>query len=87
MSRIVYLYGVPKRIMSARGAQFISMFWEKLHKTLDTHLNFNSAYHPQTDLQTERANQILEDMLKACALQYGRSWNKSLPYTEFFLQQ
>jgi hypothetical protein len=50
---------------------------------LDTQLCFCSAYHPQTDGQTERVNQILEDMLRACALHYGRSWDKSLPYAEF----
>jgi hypothetical protein len=50
---------------------------------LDTQLRFSSAYHPQTDGQTERVNQILEDMLRACALQYGRSWDKSLLYGEF----
>jgi hypothetical protein len=50
---------------------------------LDTQLCFSSAYHPQTDGQTERVNQILENMLRACALQYGRSWDKSLPYAEF----
>jgi hypothetical protein len=54
-----------------------------LHETLDTQLCFSFAYHPQTDGQTERVNQILEDMLRACALQYGRSWNKSLSYAEF----
>jgi hypothetical protein len=54
-----------------------------LHETLDTQLRFSSAYHPQTDGQIERFNQIFEDMLRACALQYGRSWNKSLPYAEF----
>jgi hypothetical protein len=46
-------------------------------------LRFSSTYHPQTDGQIERVNQILEDMLRACALQYGRSWDKSLPYAEF----
>jgi hypothetical protein len=50
---------------------------------MDTKLNFNSAYHPQTDGQTERTNQVLEDMLRACALKYGKSWDKSLPYAEF----
>jgi hypothetical protein len=50
---------------------------------MDTKLNFSSAYHPQTDGQTERTNQILEDMLRACALQYGTSWDKSVPYAEF----
>jgi hypothetical protein len=54
-----------------------------LHEALDTQLHFSSAYHPQTDGQTERVNQILEDMLRACALQYGRSWDKSLSYAKF----
>jgi transposase InsO family protein len=82
MSRIICLHGVPKKIVSDRGTQFTSKFWERLHETLDTQLCF-STYHPQTDGQTERVNQILEDMLRACALQYGRSWDKSLPYAEF----
>jgi hypothetical protein len=50
---------------------------------LDTQLRFSSAYHTKTDGQTERGNQILEDMLRACALQYERSWDKSLSYAEF----
>jgi hypothetical protein len=50
---------------------------------MDTKLNFSSAYHPQTDGQTERANQVLVDMLRACALKHGGSWDKSLPYAEF----
>jgi hypothetical protein len=50
---------------------------------MDTKLNFSSAYHPQTNGQTERTNQILEDILRACALKYGKSWDKSLPYAEF----
>jgi hypothetical protein len=58
-------------------------FWERLHETLDTQLCFSCAYHPQTDGQTERVNQIIEDMLRACAMQYGRSWDKSLMYAEF----
>jgi hypothetical protein len=54
-----------------------------LHETLDTQLRFSSTYHPQIDGQTERVNQILEHMLRACALQYGRSWDRSLSYAEF----
>jgi hypothetical protein len=73
MSRIVYLPGVPKKIVSDGGTQCTSKFWERLHETLDTQLHFSFAYHPETDGQTERVNQILEDMLRACALQYGRS--------------
>jgi hypothetical protein len=55
----------------------------KLNESLGTRLNFSSAYHPQTDGQTERTNQVLEDMLRACALKHGDSWDKSLPYAEF----
>jgi hypothetical protein len=83
MSRIMCLHGVSMKILSNRGSQFTSRFWEKLHESMDTKLNFSSAYHPQTDGQTERTNQILEDMLRACALKYEKSWDKSLPYTEF----
>jgi hypothetical protein len=82
MSRIMCLRGVPK-IMSGRGSQFTSKFWEKLHESMDTELNHSSAYHPQSDEQTKRTNQILEDMLRACAPQYGKSWDKSPPYAEF----
>ncbi|WVZ70419.1 hypothetical protein U9M48_019090 [Paspalum notatum var. saurae] len=83
ISRIVCLHGVPKRIISDRSSQFTSRFWEQLHDSLDTKLRFSTAYHPQTDGQTERTNQILEDMLRACAIQYGTSWDKCLPYAEF----
>jgi hypothetical protein len=83
MSIIVCLHGILKKIMSNRGSQFTSKFWEKLYESMDTKLNFSLAYHPQMDGQTERTNQILEDMLRACALRYGKSWNKSLPYAEF----
>ena len=82
-TRIVCLHGVPKKIVSDRGTQFTSRFWRKLHESMDTRLNFSSAYHPQTDGQTERTNQILEDMLRACALKSGQSWDQSLPYAEF----
>jgi transposase InsO family protein len=68
MSRIVCLHRVAKKIVSDRETHFTSRFWERLHETLDTQLHFSSAYHPQIDGQTERVNQILEDMLRDCAL-------------------
>jgi hypothetical protein len=58
-------------------------FGKKLHEAMDTKLNFSLAYHSQTDGQTEMVNQILEDMLRACALKDKRSWDKCLPYAEF----
>jgi hypothetical protein len=81
ISRIVCLHGVAKKTVFDRGTQFTLKFWERLHEMLDTQLSFSSTYHPQTDGQTERLNQILEDMLRACALQYERSWDKNPSYT------
>jgi hypothetical protein len=73
LARIVCLHGVPKKIVSDTGSQLTSKFWEKLHQIMKTKLNFSSTYHPKTDGRTERTNQILEDMLRACALKYGKS--------------
>jgi transposase InsO family protein len=64
MARIVCLHGVPKKIVSDRGTQFTSHFWQQWHEALGTHLKLSTTYHPQTDGQTERTNQILEDMLR-----------------------
>jgi transposase InsO family protein len=83
LSRIVSLHGVPKTIVSDRGTQFTSRFWKSLHQALGTKLAFSTAYHPQTDGQTERVNQILEDMLRACVLAYGAKWEDCLPFAEF----
>jgi hypothetical protein len=52
IARIVCLHGIPKKIVSDGGTQFTSKFWEKLHESMDTKLNFSSAYHPKTDEQT-----------------------------------
>jgi transposase InsO family protein len=82
MSRIVCLHAIPKKIVSYRRTQFTSHFWQQLHEALGTHLKFNSAYHPQTDGRTERTNQILKDMLRACSLQDKLGWDKRLPYAE-----
>jgi transposase InsO family protein len=80
---MVSLHGVQKKIVSDRGSQFTTRFWKSFHENMDAKLNFSSAYHPQTDVQTERTNQVLEDMLRAYTLQHGSSWDKSLPYAEF----
>jgi hypothetical protein len=69
--------------VSDRGPQFTSKFWEKIHESIDTKLNFSLGYHPQTNDQTERTNEILEDMLRACTLKYEKSWDKSITYAEF----
>ena len=83
VSRIVSLHGVPKTITSDRGSLFTSAFWSRLHEALGTALKYSTAYHPQTDGQTERVNQIFEDMLRACTLAQGTKWEDCLPYAEF----
>jgi hypothetical protein len=83
LEKIIRLHGVPKTIISDRGAQFVARFWEQLQFSLRTKLIRSSAYHPQTDGQTERVNQILEDMLRACIIHYGTNWDKCLALSKF----
>jgi transposase InsO family protein len=83
IDRIVCLHGLPWTIVCDRGAQFVARFWEQLQESLGTKLIRSSAYHPQTDGQTERVNQILEDMLKACTIDCGKNWGKYLSLAEF----
>jgi hypothetical protein len=83
ISHIVRYHGIPKTNISDRGTIFIAHFWEQLHECLGTHLIRSSAYHPQTDGQMERVNQIIEDMLCACVLMDGPKWDKHLPLAEF----
>jgi hypothetical protein len=83
LKEIVRLHGIPRKIVSDRGTQFTSKFWTSLQKAMGTELDFSTAYHPQIDGQTERVNKVLEDLLRACVLAFDRSWESSLPYTEF----
>jgi ligand-binding SRPBCC domain-containing protein len=61
----------------------VAQFWEQLHDYLGTHLIRSLAYHPQIDGQMEQVNQIIEDMLRACALSDGLKWDQHLPLAEF----
>jgi hypothetical protein len=83
VQEIMSKHGVPKTIVSDRGSVFTLAFWKQLHEALGSRLDFSTAYHPQTGGQTERTNQILEDMLRACALDFGGSWEEHLPLAEF----
>jgi hypothetical protein len=83
ISHIVRYHGIPKTTISDRGSIFVAHFLEQLHECLGTHLIRSSAYHPQTDEQMERVNQIIEDMLCACGLTDGLKWDKHLPLAEF----
>ena len=82
--RIVTLHGVPLTIVSDRGSVFVSYFQEQLHKCLGTSLLRSSAYHPQTNGKTERVNQVLEDMLRACVISSLEKWDKCMTLAEFF---
>ncbi|XP_062021012.1 uncharacterized protein LOC133737489 [Rosa rugosa] len=80
---IVKLHGVPVSIVSDRDARFTSKFWSGFQKAMGTDLDMSTAFHPQTDGQTERVNQVLEDMLRACVLDFKGSWEDHLPLIEF----
>lgn len=83
IKEIVRLHGVPKTILSDRDSRFVLAFWTSLQRNLGIRLAFSIAYHLQTDGQTERTNQILEDMLRACCMDYRMTWHEMLPLVEF----
>ncbi|TYK22834.1 pol protein [Cucumis melo var. makuwa] len=83
MSEIVRLHGVPVSIVYDRDARFTFKSWKGLQSAMGTMLDFSTAFHPQTDGQTERLNQVLEDMLRACALEFPGSWDCHLHLMEF----
>ncbi|KZV39789.1 Retrotransposon protein, Ty3-gypsy subclass [Dorcoceras hygrometricum] len=83
VKEIVRLHGVPISIVSDRDPKFTSAFWKSLHRALGTKLTFSTAFHPQTDGQSERVNQILEDLLRACIIDFSESWDLKLLLVEF----
>ncbi|GJT11312.1 putative reverse transcriptase domain-containing protein [Tanacetum coccineum] len=83
MNEIVARHGVPISIISDCDSRFTSRFWQSMQEALGTRLDMSMAYHPQTDGQSERTIQTLEDMLKACILYFRGSWDVHLPLVEF----
>jgi len=83
IKEIVRLHGTPLSIISDRGAQFTANFWKKFQQGLGTQVNLSTAFHPQTDGQAERTIQMLEDMLRACVLDFKGNWDDHLPLIEF----
>ncbi|GKA32593.1 putative reverse transcriptase domain-containing protein [Tanacetum coccineum] len=82
-NEIVSRHGVPISIISDHDSRFTLRFWQLMQEALGTRLNMSMAYHPQTDGQSERTIQTLEDMLRACILDFEGSWDVHLPLVEF----
>nr|GEZ55412.1 putative reverse transcriptase domain-containing protein [Tanacetum cinerariifolium] len=83
MKEVVTRHGVPVFIISNRDGRFTSLFWQALHKALGTRLDMSMAIHPETNGQSKRTIQTLEDMLRACVIDFGKSWDRHLPLVEF----
>ncbi len=77
------MHGFPKVIVSDRDAKFKGNFWKELFNHVGTYLNMSSAYHPQTDGQTERVNQVIEDMLRMYVMDQTSKWVNYLYLVEF----
>ncbi|GKC70606.1 putative reverse transcriptase domain-containing protein, partial [Tanacetum coccineum] len=80
---VVLKHGVLVSIISNRDSKITSRFWQSLNKALGTQLDMSMTYHPQTDGQSERTIQTLEDMLRACVIDFGKGWDRHLPLVEF----
>ncbi|GJW59950.1 putative reverse transcriptase domain-containing protein [Tanacetum coccineum] len=78
IDEIVARHGVPVSIISDKDGRFTSRCWQTVQKALGTRLDMSTAYHPQTDGQSERTIQTLEDMLRACVIDFGGSWDVHL---------
>ncbi|GJS53054.1 putative reverse transcriptase domain-containing protein [Tanacetum coccineum] len=83
LKEVVCRHGVPISIISDRDRHFTFRLWRLLQKVLGTNLDMSTAYHPQTDGQRERTIKTLEDMLRACVIDFGSSWDRYFPLAEF----
>nr|GEX16444.1 putative reverse transcriptase domain-containing protein [Tanacetum cinerariifolium] len=83
LKQIISRHRVLVLIISDHDGWFTSQFWQSLQETLGTQLDMSTAYHPQTDGQSERTIQMLEDMLRACAMDFRKRWDRHLPLIEF----
>ena len=83
VKHIMCLNGVAVSVVFDRGSIFTSRFWQKLQEAMGTKLDLSTAFHPQTDGQSERTIMTLEDMLRICVMDLGSSWDEHLPLVEF----
>ena len=83
VSEVIHLHGIPKKIISDRDSRFTSRFWTSLQSTLGTQLKLSTTYHAKIDGQTERINQVMEDMLRMYVMDNQTHWEKYLNLVEF----
>ncbi|GJR64315.1 reverse transcriptase domain-containing protein [Tanacetum coccineum] len=83
LNRIVARHGIPASIICDLDGRFTLNFWRSFQKSLGTDISMSTAYHPETNSQSERTIQTLEDMLRACVIDFGKGWVKHLPLAEF----
>nr|GEV80209.1 reverse transcriptase domain-containing protein [Tanacetum cinerariifolium] len=83
LKEVVARHGIPVSIICDHDPRFASRFWRTLQKALSTSLDMSMACHPETDCQSEMTIQTLEDMLRACAIEFGKGWVNHLPLVEF----
>ncbi|GJW03931.1 reverse transcriptase domain-containing protein [Tanacetum coccineum] len=82
LKEVVTRHGILVSIICNRDPRFASNFWRSLQKALCTNLDMSTAYHPQTDGQSERTIQTLEDMMRACVIDFGKGWVNHLPLVD-----
>ncbi|GJY01959.1 putative reverse transcriptase domain-containing protein [Tanacetum coccineum] len=83
MKEVVTRHGIPVSIICDRDGRFTLNFWRAFQKALGTRLDMSTAYHPQTNGQSDRTIQTLEDMLHACVIDFRKGWERHLPLIEF----
>ncbi|GJY02147.1 putative reverse transcriptase domain-containing protein [Tanacetum coccineum] len=83
MKEVVTRHGIPVSIICDCNGRFTLNFWRAFQKALGTHLDMSAAYHPQTDGQSERTIQTLDDILRACVIDFRNGWDRHLPLIEF----
>nr|GEU70315.1 putative reverse transcriptase domain-containing protein [Tanacetum cinerariifolium] len=83
LKEVVTRHGIPVSIICYRNPRLTSNFWKSFQKAMGTRLDMSTAYHPQTDGKSERTIQTLEDMLRACVIDFGNGWERHLPLIEF----
>ncbi|GJW19830.1 reverse transcriptase domain-containing protein [Tanacetum coccineum] len=74
LKEVVTRHGIPDSIICDRDPRFASNLWRSFQKAMGTRLDMSTAYHPETDGQSERTIQTLEDMLRACVIDFGNGW-------------